>query len=61
MLKAEKEDKAAENTENSRLEMKMPELEIPESMKNFDVDASIETEIPAGTEYLSSWNGQRRF
>ena len=27
-------------------EFKMPELEIPESMKNFDVDASIETEIP---------------
>ena len=28
------------------IEFKMPELEIPESMKNFDVDASIETEIP---------------
>lgn len=27
-------------------EFKMPELEIPESMKNFDVDASLETEIP---------------
>lgn len=27
-------------------EFKMPELEIPESMKNFDVDASFETEIP---------------
>lgn len=28
------------------IEFKMPELEIPESMKNFDVDASLETEIP---------------
>ena len=27
-------------------EVKMPEREIPESMKNFDVDASLETEIP---------------
>lgn len=27
-------------------EFKMPELEIPESMKNIDVDASLETEIP---------------
>ena len=27
-------------------EFKMPELEIPKSMKNFDVDASLETEIP---------------
>ena len=27
-------------------EFKMPELEIPESMKNFDVDASLETESP---------------
>ena len=27
-------------------EFKMPELEIPESMKNFDVDASLATEIP---------------
>ena len=27
-------------------EFKMPELEIPESMKNFDVNASLETEIP---------------
>ena len=27
-------------------EFKMPELEIPESMKNFDVDASLEIEIP---------------
>ena len=27
-------------------EFKMQELEIPESMKNFDVDASLETEIP---------------
>ena len=27
-------------------EFKMPELEIPESMKNFDVDASLETGIP---------------
>ena len=28
------------------IEFKMPELEIPESMKNFDEDASLETEIP---------------
>ena len=27
-------------------EFKMPELEIPESMKNFNVDAPLETEIP---------------
>ena len=27
-------------------EFKMPELEIPESMKNFDADASLATEIP---------------
>ena len=35
-----------EQLKNKIPELKMPELEIPESMKNFDVDASLETEIP---------------
>ena len=37
-VEAEKEDKAAENTEKQPVEMKMPELEIPESMKNMNLD-----------------------
>ena len=48
-VEAEKEDTAAENTEKQEeqpVEMKMPELEIPESMKNFDVDVPSKTEIP---------------
>ena len=48
-VEAEKEDKAAENTEKQEeqpVEMKMPELEIPESMKNMNLDNPEEIEIP---------------
>ena len=45
-VEAEKEDKAAENTEKQPVEMKMPELEIPESMKNMNLDNPEEIEIP---------------
>lgn len=45
-VEAEKEDKAAENTEKQPIEMKMPELEIPESMKNMNLDNPEEIEIP---------------
>ena len=48
-VEAEKEDKAAENTEKQEeqpVEMKMPELEIPESMKNMNLDKPEEIEIP---------------
>ena len=48
-VEAEKEDKAAENTEKQEeqpVEMKMPELEIPESMKNINLDNPEEIEIP---------------
>ena len=43
------EDKAEEAkvaAPENETEFKMPELEIPESMKNFNVDAPLETEIP---------------
>ena len=53
VLKEEKasvtEDKAEEAkaaAPENETEFKMPELEIPESMKNFNVDAHLETEIP---------------
>ena len=36
----------AEDAPEKPVELKMPELEIPESMKNFDMDAPLETEIP---------------
>ena len=45
-VEAEKEDKAAENIEKQPVEMKMPELEIPESMKNMNLDNPEEIEIP---------------
>lgn len=48
-VEAEKEDKAAENTEKQEeqpVKMKMPELEIPESMKNMNLDNPEEIEIP---------------
>ena len=45
-VEAEKEDKAAENTEKQPVEMKMPELEIPESMKNMNLDNPEEIESP---------------
>ena len=48
-VEAEKEDKAAENTEKQEeqpVEMKMPELEIPESMKNMNLDNPKKIEIP---------------
>ena len=48
-VEAEKKDKAAENTakqEEQPVEMKMPELEIPESMKNMNLDKPEEIEIP---------------
>ena len=54
-VEAEKEDKAAENTEKQEeqpVKMKMPELEIPESMKNMNLDNPEEIEIPKSTGYL---------